>query len=52
MEDKTLIKLIAITCITLLEIINLSTLKIDSAVLAAVIGAISGLAGYEIGKKA
>jgi len=49
MKDNTLVKITAIVCITVLEIVNMLTMKIDSVVTGTVFTIIAGLAGYEIG---
>ena len=51
MRDGTLVKIVAIVCITALEIANFLTMKIDSTVTGLVFTLIAGLAGYEIGKR-
>jgi len=50
MDDKGLIKLVAIVCLTLLELGNLATYGIDGALFGLVVSVIAGLAGYELGK--
>jgi hypothetical protein len=50
LTEKGLVKIVAIVCITAIEIANLLTLGIDSAFGAAVIGAIAGIAGYAVGR--
>lgn len=45
MEDKTLITVVAMVCITILESIAL-LLNIDGTILSMVVAVISGLAGY------
>ena len=51
MNEKTIIKLWAITLIALLEVINMLTLKMDGAIFSLVLSLISGIAGYELGKR-
>jgi len=51
MNEKTIIKLWAITLIALLEVINMLTLKLDGAIFSLVLSLISGIAGYELGKR-
>jgi hypothetical protein len=51
MKDATIIKITAIISLTILEIANLLTLKIDGGVLLAIGSIIGGIAGYEIGRK-
>jgi len=50
-KDDTAIKITAICCVTALEIANLLTVGVDGTLFGLVVGAISGLAGYEIGKR-
>lgn len=50
MEDNTIKAVFAMTCITALMSIAL-TVGINGALLAAVVGALSGLGGFAIGKK-
>jgi len=51
MKEKTIIKLWAITLIAVLEIVNMFTLKLDGTIFSLVLSAISGIAGYELGKQ-
>jgi len=51
MKEKTIIKLWAITLIAFLEVVNMLTLKMDGAIFSLVLSAISGIAGYELGKQ-
>lgn len=51
MNEKTIIKLWAITLIAFLEVVNMLTLKLDGAIFSLVLSAISGIAGYELGKQ-
>ncbi|MEM2446491.1 MAG: hypothetical protein QW734_07520 [Candidatus Bathyarchaeia archaeon] len=50
MDDKTIITLTGIICLTILQIINMLTMKIDSQVTGLVIGAIAAIVGYAYGK--
>jgi len=50
LTERGLVKIVAIVCLTAIEIVNLLTLGIDSAFGAAVVGGICGIAGYAIGK--
>jgi len=50
MEDKTTQAIVAMVCITVIELFAIYN-KIDGTVLAAVIGTIAGLGGYIVGKK-
>ena len=52
MDDSTLVKVVAIVSLTVLEIVNMLTMKIDSQILLAMGAIIGGIAGYEVGKKA
>lgn len=47
-ENKTLVKVVAIVCLTAIEIVNILTLHVDGAVLGAICGIIGGIAGYEL----
>ena len=40
MRDDTLVLVVAMICITVLEIVNALTMKIDGNILSAIIGAI------------
>jgi len=51
-ENKTLVKMTAIICLTAIEIANLLTTNIDGAFLTFIVSIIAGLAGYEFGRKA
>jgi len=51
MKDVTKIKITAIVCLTIIWIVNSLTWKLDSALLTLTITFISGICGYEIGKK-
>lgn len=50
-NDKATVKIVAIVCLTVLEIANFLTMKIDSTMTALVFSLISGLAGYEFGRR-
>lgn len=50
MEDKTILKMWAISVLGALEGVAL-VMGIDGTLFGAVIAAIAGIAGYEIGKK-
>jgi len=50
LNNKTILALFAMGCITALEIVNLIVLKNDGLILSGVIGAIAGLGGFIIGK--
>jgi hypothetical protein len=49
--SSNMVKIIAIVSLTILGIVNMLTMKIDSQVLLAIGAIIGGIAGYEIGKK-
>jgi len=51
MRDSTLVKITAIICITVLEIVNFLTMQKDSVITASVFTLIAGLAGYEFGRR-
>ncbi len=50
MDDSTVVKIVAIVSLVVLWTVNAFTLKIDSVLASLVVGAIAGLAGYEIGR--
>ncbi len=49
MENGTLTSIVAIICLTVLEVVNLLTFGIDSGVLGVITSAIAGIAGYNVG---
>ena len=49
MEDGNILKCVAVISITAMEVAAMALLHIDGAFLAACVGAIAGIAGYEIG---
>jgi len=49
MRDNVIVKVTAIISLTILEIANLLTLKIDGSILLSIGAIIGGIAGYEIG---
>ena len=51
MKDSTLIKIIAIVSLTVLEITNMLTMKVDGNVLLTIGAIIGGVAGYQFAKK-
>ena len=50
-KNNTAVKIAAMCCVTALEIANLLTVGVDGTLFGLVVGVISGLAGYEIGKR-
>jgi len=50
MNDGVLLKVVAMCCITLLEITNLVVFGYDSGILVTVVSVLCGLAGYQVGK--
>jgi len=50
MEDSTIIKIVAIVSLTVLEVVNLLTAKIDGNILLSIGAIIGGIAGYEFKK--
>jgi len=51
MSERTLFKIVAIVCITVLEICNIIFLKADGAMFGVVIAIVAGIAGYQVGLK-
>jgi uncharacterized membrane protein YfcA len=51
MDDTTVVKLVAIASLTVLEVVNLITAKIDGNVLLTIGALIGGIAGYNIGSR-
>jgi len=49
MEDSTIVKIVAITGLVILEIVNLFTAKLDGNILLTIGAIIGGIAGYQIG---
>jgi len=47
-ENKTIVKVVAIVCLTAIEITNILTVNIDGAILGGICAIIGGIAGYEI----
>ena len=50
MKGDTLVKVVAIVCLTAIAIVDMLTVKIDSAVIATLMSIIAGIAGYHLGK--
>jgi hypothetical protein len=50
MKDSTLLKVTAIVAVTVIEVVNLFTAKIDSVLTSTIVAVIAGLAGYSFGK--
>jgi uncharacterized membrane protein YfcA len=51
MNDTTIVKIVAITSLTVLEAVNLVTAKIDGNILLTIGAIIGGIAGYNIGSR-
>jgi hypothetical protein len=51
MEDRILVMIVAIICLTALGITYFLTIRQDSTVLLTLSSIIGGLAGYRIGRK-
>jgi membrane protein DedA with SNARE-associated domain len=51
MDDTTIVKLVAIASLTVLEVVNLVTAKIDGNVLLTIGALIGCIAGYNIGSR-
>jgi uncharacterized membrane protein len=51
MNDTAIVKIVAITSLTVLEVVNLVTAKIDGNILLTIGAIIGGIAGYEISTK-
>ncbi len=51
MNDKTIVKVTAIISLTVLEIVNLLTTKLDGNILLSLGIIIGGIAGYEYGRR-
>jgi uncharacterized membrane protein YfcA len=51
MDDTTIVKLVAIASLTVLEVVNLVTAKIDGNVLLTIGALIGGIAGYKVGTR-
>jgi len=48
MDENTIKAVVAICCLTAIEITNLLTANIDGMILSSIVAAIAGLAGYTI----
>jgi hypothetical protein len=48
MEGSTQIKIVAIVGLVVIEVANLLTINVDSAVIGAISAIIGGIAGYEL----
>jgi len=48
MRDETIVKIVAIVALTIIEVVNLLTYKIDGNVLLTIGAIIGGIAGYEL----
>jgi len=51
MSERTLFKIVAIVCITLLEFANIVFLRTDGAIFGVVVAIVAGIAGYQVGLK-
>jgi uncharacterized membrane protein YfcA len=51
MDDTTMVKLVAIVSLTVLEVVNLLTAKIDGNILLTIGGIIGAIAGYKVGAR-
>ena len=51
MEPRYLVKVVAIICLTALEIVNLLTARVDGSVLLTLGAIIGGIAGYQAGRR-
>jgi len=49
--SSRIVKIVAIVSLTVLEVANLLTTKIDSAILMLIVSVIAGIAGYEFGRR-
>jgi len=45
---RNLVKIVAVCCLTALQIVNVLTANVDGMIMGAVIAAVAGLAGYEL----
>jgi len=50
LKDSAIVKVVAIAGLTILEVANLCTARIDGALLFSIGAIIGGIAGYEIKK--
>ena len=48
MEDKIILAIVAVLCITALEITNILMTNIDGAIMITIVTVIAGIAGYQI----
>jgi hypothetical protein len=48
MRDETIVKIVAIVALTVIQIVNLLTFKVDGNVLLTIGAIIGGIAGYEL----
>jgi hypothetical protein len=49
MDNSTVVKIVAIVSLTIIQVVNMLTMKIDSQILLVIGAIIGGIAGYEIG---
>lgn len=50
MEDATIVKIVAISGLVVIEVVNILTVNADGAVIGAICTIIGGIAGYEFKK--
>ena len=50
MNESSIVKIVAIMCLTVLESVNIALMHADGNVLLTIGAIIGGLAGYEFGK--
>jgi hypothetical protein len=48
-SESTLKSIVAMICVTVLQVVNMMTVKIDTGIMVLIITAISIYAGYQIG---
>ena len=49
MDDNTMIKIVAIICLTTILVVDFVTMKIDSTLVGSICAIIGGIAGYQFG---
>lgn len=50
MREDTLIKIVAMVCVTALWVVNAFAFKLDASLMALTVSVVAGIAGYSIGK--